>query len=365
MSAHPVTCRDCQSECVFDRAGPFPGKGEEHSYAVAWRCPQCAKKWLDVCPLGPLVPSPSLCINCGAAYAAEGDGASCSTCGASRGAMLTVLGVDAVPDDPLTAAKDAFQRGLIRRGLAILNLTLQREMGVTEAWSLKCSFLDSMGYARTKCTMLEAALAAGGPAALWMNYGFALQELNRHADAVAAYTRFRELTPSDPWVAVACGNQANSLMRLGEMDAAGELYRQALALEPERISHSRNFIRFLIETRHLREALPFIETTLERATEDADRIALLEDHTAILAELGNPTAALESIDAAVALGSDSSRTHFLRGRVLGLLGRLEEARLEILRVLALDPNNAAGKEALETIDSVLIWGRIRRPSDPS
>jgi tetratricopeptide (TPR) repeat protein len=365
MSAHVVTCRDCQGECVFDRAGPFPGKGEEHSYAVAWRCPKCAKNWLDVCPLGPLVPLPSLCINCGADYAAEGDGVSCSACGAARGAMLAVLGVDAVPDDPLAAAKDAFQRGLLRRGLAILNLNLQREMGVTEAWSLKCSFLDSMGYVRTKCTMLEAALAAGGPASLWMNYGFALQELNRHADAVAAYTRFRELSPSDPWVAVVCSNQANSLMRLGEMDAAGELYRQALVLEPERISHSRNFIRFLIETRRLQEALPLIETTLERATEDADLIALLEDHTAILAELENPTTALNSIDAALALGSDSTRTHFLRGRVLGLLGRLDEARLEIFRVLALDPNNAAGKEALETIDSVLIWGRMRRPSDPS
>ena len=362
MSAHPATCRDCHCECVFDRAGPYPGKGEEHSFAVAWRCPQCARKWLDVCPLGPLVPSPSLCLNCGTAYVND---ASCSACGATRATVLAALGVDSVSGDPIAAAKDAFQRGLIRRGLAILNLALQNEIGLTDAWSLKCSFLDTLGYARTKGKMLEAALAAGGPASLWFNYGFTLQQMERHADAVAAYIRYREMTPSGPWIAVACGNQANCLMQLGDLNAAGELYRHALTLEPERISHARNYIRFLIETRRFQEALPMIEVSLERATEEADLIALLEDRSAILAELGNPATALESIDAAVALGSDLLRTHFLRGRVLGLLGRLDEARVEILRVLALDPNDAAGKEALETIDSVLIWGRMQRPSDPS
>jgi tetratricopeptide (TPR) repeat protein len=364
MSLRPPACRDCNRECVLDRAGPYPGKGEEHSYAVAWRCPQCSKKWLDVCPLGPLVPSESLCLNCGAEYATVGENASCCACGLPRRGVLTALGLDTVSDDPLAAARDAFRRGLIRRGLTILNLALQRDAGLAEAWSLKCSFLDSLGYARTKCAMLEAALAAGGPASLWVSYGFTLQQLDRLADAVAAYRRYLELLPAGPWAGVACGNQAQCLTRLGDRASAEELYRRALALEPERISHASNYVRFLIDTRRLAEALPVIDAALEKATTDSDRIALLEDRAAILAEQENGAESLQSIDAAVARGADSVRTHYLRGRALGLLGRLEEARQEIVCVLTRDPENADGKHALETIDSVLVWGRVRRPPDP-
>jgi tetratricopeptide (TPR) repeat protein len=363
MSVHPPTCPDCRREGTIDRAGPFPGKGEESTYAVAWRCPQCGKKSLDVCPLGPLVPSTSLCLNCGTAYPGENDDCSCLSCGLPRNAVLAALGVEVVPDDPLAAAHDAFRRGLIRRGLAILNRALQDDAGLADAWSLKCSFLDSLGYLHAKSTMLEGALAAKGPAALWISYGFTLQELDRHADAVAAYGRYLEALPAGPWAAVAHGNRANSLARLGELPAAEEAYRRALALEPQRISHASNYIRFLIDNRRLPEALTAIDAGLEKATENADLIALLEDRTAILAEQQNATEALESIEAALALGSDSVRTHYLRGRVLGLLSRLEEAREAILRVLALDPENADGKEALQTIDSVLIWGRLRRPED--
>lgn len=362
MSAHPVLCGDCNRECTLDRVGPFPGKGEEGTYAVAWICPQCSKKRLDVCPLGPLVPSPALCLNCGAAYSAE---AACGGCGLARDAVEAALGIENIATDPVAAAKDAFSRGLIRRGLAILNRALQADINMAEAWSLKCAFLDSLGYLRTKGAMLEAALAAGGPAPLWMSYGFLLQQQGRHADAANAYRRFRELMPASPWFAVACGNEANALMRLGNHAEAEELYRRALDLEPERISHSLNYIRFLIDTRRLADALTAIDATLEWATEDADLIALLEDRAALLAEQANPAEALESIDAAVELGSDSVRTHFLRGRILGLLGRLEEARPEILRVLALDPHHSGAKEGLEQIDAVLVWGRLPRPAEPS
>jgi tetratricopeptide (TPR) repeat protein len=363
VSSHPISCRGCKSECAFERAGPYPGKGEERTYAVAWICPRCSRKSLDVCPLGPLVPSASSCLNCGADYVGEGDEAGCAGCGLAKSAVRAALGVERVAHEPLAAAKEAFQRGLIRRGMAILNGALQHDLGLTDAWSLKCSFLDSLGYVGTKERMLETALAAGAPAALWLSYGFTLQQQERHAEAANAYGRYRELMPSSPWTAVACGNEANSRTRLGQHDDAEKLYRRALELEPERLSHSHNFIRFLIDQRRLPEALSALDTALEGAAEDGDLIPLLEDRTAILAEQGNPSEALESIDAAVKRGSDSVRTHFLRGRVLGLLGRLEEARVEILRVLALDPQHAAAKEGLETIDAVLIWGRLPRPAD--
>ncbi|HTU16849.1 MAG TPA: hypothetical protein VMG10_02200 [Gemmataceae bacterium] len=364
MSAHPLTCRECSRECVLDRVGPFPANGDQRTYAVAWLCSPCSRKSLDVCPLGPLVPAESLCLNCGATYPAESGDPVCPDCSLPKSKVLAALGMDAIPPDPIAAARDAFHRGLIRRGLALLNLALQCDPGLAEAWSLKCSFLDSLGYSLAKSAMLEGALAAGGPASLWVSYGYTLQAMERHADAVAAYRRYLELMPDDPLAAVACGNQANALARLDDREAADHLYRRALALEPERLSHARNYVRFLIDAERWEETIAVLDAALERATVDADVIALLEDRALVLAEQEKGAESLQNIEAALARGSDSVRTHYLHGRALALLGRLEEARERIVHVLTLDPENADGKRALEMIDSVLVWGRLSRSGDP-
>ncbi|MGH7169590.1 MAG: tetratricopeptide repeat protein [Gemmataceae bacterium] len=358
MSVHPLTCRDCNQECVLDRVGPFPPNGDQRSYAVAWICPQCSRKSLDVCPLGPLVPAASRCLNCGTNYPDECSDPVCPDCSLPRSRVLATLGVESIPPDPLAAARDAFRRGLIRRGLALLNFALQRDAGLADAWSLKCSFLDSLGYTRAKSAMLEGALAVGGPASLWISYGYTLEAMERHADAIAAYRRYLELLPAGPGAAVACGNQANSLARLGDRPAAEQFYLQALALEPERLRHARNYVRFLIDAQRWEETLAVLNAALERATTDADLIALLEDRALVLAEQEKGAESLESIEAALARGSDSLRTHYLHGRALAQLGRLDEAREKILHVLTLDPENADGKRALEMIDSVLVWGRL-------
>ncbi len=356
MSVQALTCRDCNRPCVFDRMAPYPGKGDERTYGVGWRCPQCFKLTLDVCPVGPLVPSDSVCLNCGSAYAGEADPLCCGACGLPRDGVAAVLGVVSVPDDPLAAARDAFAAGLIRRGLAILNLALRRDLGLAEAWSAKCSFLDALGFRKTKVTMLEAALDAGGPASLWVSYGYTLQQMDRHPEAVAAYRRYLEREPSGPWAGVACCNQANSLIRMGDPTAADALYQQAIALEPGRVSHAVNYIRLLIDKQKWDEALAVIDTALTRAEVSTDIIALREDRAAVLVAQERGAEALANAEEALALGSDSVSAHYFRGRALNLLGRLEEARTEMLRVLTLDPNNEAGKQALETLDSVLLWG---------
>jgi tetratricopeptide (TPR) repeat protein len=334
---------------------PYPGKGDERTYGVGWRCPQCFKLSLDVCPVGPLVPSDSVCLNCGTAYPPGADNPSCSMCGLARDAVALSLGVTAMPDDPLAAARDALARGLIRRGLAILNLALGRNPNLPEAWSVKCSFLDALGFAQSKCTMLESALAATGAPALWVSQGYTLQQLDRHREAVAAYMHYLSLDPEGPWAGVACCNQANSLARLGEAASAEALYQKAIALEPGRISHHLNYTRFLLDRHRWAEAQAVVDAALPRATANSDLIALLEDRAAICAAQDKGADALMCIDAALARGSDSVRTHYLRGRALALLGRLNDARIEIQRVLELDPANAEGKRALEMIDSVLLW----------
>ncbi len=182
----------------------------------------------------------------------------------------------------------------MRRGVAILNVALRQDIGLADAWSIKCSMLDALGFTKTKGTMLEGALAAGGPPSLWVSYGYTLQQLERHPEAVAAYRHYLEQAPTGSWAGVACCNQANSLAQLGEPDAAEALYQQAIALEPDRLSHDSNYLRFLTDTRKWPQALAVVDAALDKATTDADLIALLEHRALILAEQNNGAEALET-----------------------------------------------------------------------
>ena len=109
--------------------------------------------------------------------------------------------------------------------------------------------------------------------------------------------------------------------------------------------------RFLNTVGFNRTAAEMLNGALARFGSAADRIWLLEEQSFLWAESERGEKALSSADAAAELRSNSVRTHYLRGRALGLLGRLEEARNEMNHVLTLDPNNADAQRALNMIDA--------------
>lgn len=96
-------------------------------------------------------------------------------------------------------------------------------------------------------------------------------------------------------------------------------------------------------------AAAMLGTALPQFQDPADRIQLLEEQSFVWAECQRGDEALRCADEAVGLGSNSVRTHYLRGRALGLLGRLDEARSELNQVLALDPTNADAQRGLQLI----------------
>jgi tetratricopeptide (TPR) repeat protein len=111
--------------------------------------------------------------------------------------------------------------------------------------------------------------------------------------------------------------------------------------------------RFLNSIGFNRTAAEMLDGALARSTSAADRISLLEEQSFLWAECERGGEALGSADAAAALGSNSIRTQYLRGRALALLGRLEEAREKMNHVLALDPQNADAQRGLTMIDGAL------------
>jgi tetratricopeptide (TPR) repeat protein len=111
--------------------------------------------------------------------------------------------------------------------------------------------------------------------------------------------------------------------------------------------------RFLNSVGFNRLAAEMLDGALPRFASIPDRIWLLEEQAFLWAECERGEEALRSADAAAGLGSISLRTHYLRGRALGLLGRLQEAREEMTHVLALDPGNADARRGLDMIDKAL------------
>ena len=93
-----------------------------------------------------------------------------------------------------------------------------------------------------------------------------------------------------------------------------------------------------------------LDGALARYSGAADRIGLLEEQSFLWAECQRGEEALRSADAAAGLGSNSVRTHYLRGRALALLGRLEEAALPRLREILAEKRLADEGKADQWLD---------------
>src|SRR4051794_22625949 len=112
MSIRPWNCEKCERECSYLGIQLYPGESDNLSYGVGWGCATCDYKALDVCPLGPLVPSEDLCLNCGIPYELGDPDVLCPGCGLSRLGVLSYLRLGVPTTDPVATARDDFGRGL-------------------------------------------------------------------------------------------------------------------------------------------------------------------------------------------------------------------------------------------------------------
>jgi tetratricopeptide (TPR) repeat protein len=353
MSMRPWNCERCKTPCKFAGLQLLSGQGTGASFGVGWGCPSCDYKALDVCPVGPLVPSDASCLNCGLVYPVGVDDPACSGCGLTAAAARAFLCPDTAPPDPGAAARELFARGLFRRGLALLNLALVEDPNQESPWLLKVSLLEGLGLQAPVLTMLEGALAVSGPPSLLINYASALHRAGRYEEAMAASRRYLDLAPNGPWAGAAHSNLGLALRALGRDDEAEAMYREAIRIDPGQVLHYRNLAQLLVDQRRWAGALGMLEAGLERATTDEDRIRVLEGLAFVCAEEERGAQALEYAERAVALGAKNGRTHYLRSRALALLGRLPEARDEVRRVLELEPENGEAREAMTMLEKAL------------
>jgi tetratricopeptide (TPR) repeat protein len=187
--------------------------------------------------------------------------------------------------------------------------------------------------------------------AIQPNYVDAVRQIGRqlfragHPDRALPYLeRIADAYPSDSaWTVVGLAQ-----LQTGHLDSAATAFEKALAINPNQGDALRYLGASLVELGRGAEAIAPFERLIvagSRASTDMGLLALA------YAQAGQATAALRSADIAVRSAPTDVPTLILAGRVMGTLGRQQDATAYFSRALQLQPGNP---------EATAYLGRIRQ-----
>jgi tetratricopeptide (TPR) repeat protein len=271
MSYAPRRC--CDVDSVHVRTSPFPD-GQTTTFMVWWRCPTCARLSGDMGSVIPVIPSQSDPID-----------------------ASTRAAVGPLPAEPIPAARDAVQRGLVRRALAILDLAIEARPNDPIAYAVKGRELWRMSFPEHAVTLLRRAVALG------------------------------DATPTTQgWLGLA-------LADTDERHAAVPLLERAVQGDLDGGIWWHGWVRLLVRIDRIDEAEAALARALELPLDARWRAGLLTERVNVLCARKRPSEALQAADEALRLAPSSQSARYVRGRALGMLGRLDDAEAEMDRIL--------------------------------
>lgn len=214
-----------------------------------------------------------------------------------------------------------------------LNAVVERALGMARAKRLEDAIacLRSagqalFGHARATGLLAGLLMRAGGP-----------------QDSLAYFEALIALEPDN---AVARVDRAKALVLLEQPRAAAEAFGEAIALAPGAPQIHVQRAAQLIDIKDWDGALADLDKALALTPPAALSLAIQQYRGRAFLGLQRAQDALDAADAALRLGPDNPRNHYLRARCLGSLGRLEDARLALERTIAIDPNGDAPRYML-------------------
>jgi len=163
------------------------------------------------------------------------------------------------------------------------------------------------------------------------NLGVALNGAGRHEEAVVA---LRRATTANVTFAEAYSNLGMALRALHRADEAVAAYTRAVELKPREPGFRYNLGNALVDAGYLVEAEAAYREAVRLRPNYAGAVNAL---AAILRVHGKSAEALELVDAALAASPADPQLHLQQGRLLGQLGRVEDAVAAYSRAVNLRP----------------------------
>lgn len=228
--------------------------------------------------------------------------------------------------------------------------------------------------------LYEQLIREYGPSyQLHFNLGVLYGRLERFSDAIQELSRALELSPNSIEIRLALG-LTYELHR--QPDRAAPHYEEAINLDPLNPRLYLHAARVYAEQERTKEAIEHYQTVLDLAPNDLeavlglvrlwtatkqfgpaqrllaeriDRAAQPTDLYLLLGllyrEAGHPSEALRAFERSAAFKDTSAQAHFQLGAQLEQLGQRREARLELRRTIALEPNHADALNYLGYLDA--------------
>ena len=219
----------------------------------------------------------------------------------------------------------------------------------------------------------------GSSQPLHFNLGVLYGRMGQYAEAIQQLSRAAELAPQSVEIRVALGL---TYELSGQLEKAAAHYEDAIQLDPLNPRLYRHAARVEANTDHLQEAIQHYQTALDLVPDDVEavmglvRLWILQKRFSdaqdllgaklhalgpspelylvlglLYREAGAPEEALRAFAQAVWLNQASAQAHFYLAAQLERLNRKPEARQELRRVIALDPNHADALNYLGYLDA--------------
>jgi tetratricopeptide (TPR) repeat protein len=236
------------------------------------------------------------------------------------------------------------QSGRLRRAEALYRKALRKDPDDANALHLLGVVAYQCGEVGTALRLIERALPALSELPdIHLNYGNALRETGKLAEAVASYRLAIALNPD---YGMAHNNLAGALNQQGEFAAGLSSSKRATALIPDFFGAYVNRADALMGLERFAEAEALLRRALDLAP---DRAQTLRDLGWVLAKLGRCDEAAVCLEQAVALDPDDPTTHFALGTTHYLRRALPGSEAELRRAVALAPGYTAAWHELGTV----------------
>lgn len=171
------------------------------------------------------------------------------------------------------------------------------------------------------------------------NAAVALEQLQRPAEALAAFERALALKPS----AAALTGRGNCLLALGRGAEALAAYRDAVQLDPVFVDAGANLGAVLITQGRFAEAVPALEAVLAG---DPDHLSANASLALAYHAQGQAAPALQAADRAWAAGAREPELAYLRAALCDQLQRPDDCLAALRQTLSLDPRHVGARLGL-------------------